>query len=301
MHEVAPGIRIIDTLLGGIPGVSAVYLVEGERPALVDTGARTSAPAVREALAALGIGPADLAWIVPTHVHLDHCGATGILAGAFPGATVVTHRRGARHLVEPGRLLAGSAAIYGPIWSLYGGLDRTAAERVTAAEDGHRIDIGGGRALTILETPGHARHHTCVLDSATGAVMAGDAVGVRLGGAGLYPALPPPDVDIAAGLASLDRIAALGTSHLLLTHFGPEEDPAATIDTARREWALMGEAGRAAAGRGGSIPDEIARRLPLEATVGDPAAVALWRRLRWADDNVAGLAGWAANQGGDTA
>ncbi len=299
MHEVAPGIRIIDTLLGGVPGVVAAYLVEGERPALVDTGARTSAPAVREALAALGIGPDDLAWIVPTHVHLDHCGATGILASAFPLATVVTHRRGARHLVQPGRLLAGSAAVYGTRWSLYGGLDRTPAERVTAADDGHRIDVGGGRTLTIIETPGHARHHTCVVDSATGAVMAGDAVGVRFDGAGLYPALPPPDIDIAAGLASIDRIGALAPPHLLLTHFGPEEDPAGAIDSARRGWALMGEAGRAAAGRPESLADEIDARVPLDETVGDPAAVALWRRLGWADDNVVGLAGWAAEHGGD--
>ena len=79
-----------------------------------------------------------------THIHLDHCGATGILAAAFPRATVVVHRRGARHLAEPARLVAGTAAVHGARWSLYGGLDRTPAERITAAEDGHRVDLGEG-------------------------------------------------------------------------------------------------------------------------------------------------------------
>ena len=113
VHEVAPGIAMVDTLLGGMEGVTSAYLVSGDRPALVDAGARTTAQTVRDALAAAGLGPADLAWIVLTHVHLDHCGATGILAEAFPGARVVVHRRGARHLSEPGRLVAGSAAVYG--------------------------------------------------------------------------------------------------------------------------------------------------------------------------------------------
>lgn len=299
MHEVAPGIHVIDTLLGGRPGVTAAYLVTGERPALVDTGPRTSAPAVRAALAEAGLGPSDLAWIVPTHVHLDHCGATGILAAAFPEATVVVHRRGARHLSEPGRLLAGSAAVYGRRWSIYGGLDPTPAHRIAAVEDGHRIDVGPGRALEVVETPGHARHHTCLLDLEAGAVFAGDAVGVELPGAHLYPAVPPPDLDLAAGLRSLERLARLEPTRLLLGHYGPASDPAAVIDTARTQWRLLGEAGRAAAGPD-RVGAEIARRLPLEASVADPDAVATWRWLGWAEANVDGVAGWAAREdGGD--
>lgn len=298
MHEVAPGIHVIDTLHGGRPGVTAAYLVLGERPALVDTGPRTSAPAVREALAAAGLGPSDLAWIVPTHVHLDHCGATGILASAFPDATVVVHRRGARHLAEPGRLLAGAAAVYGHRWSIYGGLDPTPAARIAAVEHGHRIDVGPGRALEVIETLGHARHHTCVVNHATGAVIAGDAVGVELPGAGLYPALPPPDIDLAAGLHSLDLLARIAPEHLLLGHFGPAADPAATIETARGQWRLMGEAGRAAAGPE-ETGAEIERRLPLASTVGDADAVATWRWLGWAEANADGVAGWAERAGGD--
>jgi glyoxylase-like metal-dependent hydrolase (beta-lactamase superfamily II) len=298
VHEVAPGIHLIDTLLGGRPGVMSAYLVTGERPALIDPGARTTAPVVREALAAAGLGPSDLAWIVPTHVHLDHCGSTGIMAAAFPEATVVVGRRGARHLAEPGRLLAGSATVYGHRWSVYGGLDPTPADRIVAAEHGHRIEVGPGRALEIVETPGHARHHTCVVDLAGGTVFAGDALGAALGGAGLYPALPPPDVDLAAGLRSMDLLEERAPERLLLAHVGPVADPAAAIDTARAQWRRMGEAARAAAGPE-RIGEEVERLLPLAGTLGDPDAEALWRWLGWADDNLDGLAGWRERSGPD--
>lgn len=295
MEEVAPGITMIDTRLAGWSGVTAAFLVGGPRPALVDPGARTSAPVVREALAAAGLGARDLAWIVLTHVHLDHCGSTGILAAAFPEATVVVHERGARHIAEPARLVAGSAAVYGSRWSLYGGLDRTPAERITAAGDDHRIDLGGGRSLRMLATPGHARHHMSVLDEGTGTVLAGDAVGVRMPGAGLYPALPPPEVDLAAGDASLARLEDVRPTALCLAHFGPVPDPAAELAEARRQGALLAEAGRANPRRE-DLAAAVEAGLPLEATVGEPGALERWRGLGWADATVEGIAGWAERE-----
>lgn len=292
MQEVAPGIAMIDTVLGGWPGVGAAYLVDGAAPALVDPGARTSAPVVRRALEDRGMGPDDLAWIVLTHVHLDHCGATGIMARAFPRARVVVHERGARHLADPSRLVAGSAAVYGHRWSLYGGLDRTDAARIVAVADGHRVDLGDGRALVMLATPGHARHHMCVLDEAGGAVLAGDAVGVRMPGAGLYPALPPPEIDPVAGDASLARLADLAPTALCLGHFGPVPDPAADIDLARRQLALAAEAGRRHRERG-ALARAIEGAIPIAPSVGDAAALARWRALGWAEASVEGVGAWA--------
>ncbi|MBJ7454990.1 MAG: MBL fold metallo-hydrolase [Thermoleophilia bacterium] len=296
MHQVAPGIAMIDTLLGGVTGVTAAYLVTGPRPALVDPGARTSAPVVREALAAAGLGPRDLRWIVLTHVHLDHCGATGILAAAFPEATVVVHRRGARHVAEPARLVAASAAVYGQRWSLYGGLDPTPAARIEVAEDDHRVAIGGGRVLRMIGTAGHARHHMSVLDEETGTVIAGDALGVRMEGGGLYPALPPSEIDLDAGDASLARIGSLGPARIVISHFGDAGDPAAAVDAARGQLVAVREAALASRASG-DLEGEIARRLPLERVVGDAAALARWRRLGWAGANVAGVAGWLASEG----
>lgn len=286
---------MIDTLLGGRPGITAAYLVHGPRPALVDPGAATTAGVVRDALTAAGIGPEDLGWIVPTHVHLDHCGATGALARAFPSARVVVHERGARHLAEPARLVAATAAVHGPRAPLYGGLDPTPAARITAAADGHRLDVGDGRVLRVLHTPGHARHHACLLEEASGALIAGDAAGTRLAGGGLYPALPPPEVDPAAGDASLARVEALRPSALLFAHHGPSPDPAADLALARDQLARCAAAARDA-GDAAAVAAALDRVLPLAATVGVPDAVEAWEWVGWAPSTADGLALWAARE-----
>ena len=285
--EVASGITMFDTLLGGWPGVTAAYLVTGTQPALVETGAQTSVPAVRSALAAMGMGPDDLAWIVVTHVHLDHCGGVGDLALAFPRATVVVHTRGAPHLATPARLVAASAAVYAEHAPVYGGLTAVDEDRIMAVGDGARIGLGGMRELVMFDAPGHARHQMAVLDEATGTVMAGDALGVQFAGAGLYPAIPPPEFDLEQSLHTLQRLSVLEPETLLLGHYGPVPDPQEAIalatvqqtiaaETAWDAWRADGEDG---------IADAVARALPLEAIVQNPAAVAVWQRLGWADNN----------------
>lgn len=292
--EVAPGITMIDTLLDGVAGVTAAYLVSGASPALVDSGAQTSARAVLAALEAIGLAADDLAWLVLTHVHLDHCGAVGDLAAAFPGATVVVHPRGARHLVAPDRLVAASAAVYGDLASVYGGLTAVDQDRIMAAPHGARIALGGTRELVMLDAPGHARHHMAVLDEATGAVMAGDALGVQFAGAGLYPAVPPPEFDLDAALDTLAALDDLAPETLLLGHFGPVPDPSEAIAEASDRQVRIAHAARDAwrAGGAADVGPAVQRALPLEPTVGDDAALERWRWLRWCENNVTGLQAW---------
>jgi glyoxylase-like metal-dependent hydrolase (beta-lactamase superfamily II) len=294
--QVAPGITMIDTLLGGMEGITAAYLVASTSPALVETGAQTSAGTVVEALAALGMAPDDLAWLVLTHIHLDHCGAVGELAAAFPKATVVVHRRGARHLSEPERLVSASAAVYGEQMPLYGGLTAVPQDRVMAVEDGVRISLGGSRELVMLEALGHARHHMAVLDEATGTLMAGDALGVQFAGAGLYQALPPPDIDIDRSLATLTRLAGLAPETLLLGHYGPASDPQEAIAVAFAQQSALAGPVRDAWIAGGlaEVAAAVEQALPFEETVGTPGGIERWHRLRWVESTVAGLADWAA-------
>ena len=107
-HQLAPGVIEIDTLLGGWERVTAGYLIEGEAPVLVETGSQSSVPTLLAALADLGIGADDLAHVVVTHIHLDHAGGVGDVARAFPKATVHVHEKGARHLIDPSRLVASA-------------------------------------------------------------------------------------------------------------------------------------------------------------------------------------------------
>src|SRR6267154_131639 len=135
----------IDTRMAGYQGITAGYLILGERPCLVETGTAPSAPVVRDALAGLGIGPGDLATIVVTHIHLDHAGGAGDIAAMFPEAQIVVHQRGARHLADPSRLMDSARRVYGPaLDALFGELAPTPAERIRAVEDRGSIDLGGG-------------------------------------------------------------------------------------------------------------------------------------------------------------
>jgi glyoxylase-like metal-dependent hydrolase (beta-lactamase superfamily II) len=289
------GIVEIDTLLGGFAGLTASYLVTGPSPALVETGAQTSVPALTAALAEAGLAADDLAWLVLTHVHLDHCGGAGDIAQAFPRARVVVHPRGARHLVGPGRLVEATRAVFGDL-EILGGLTAVEEDRITTAEDGFRVQVGPGRDLVLLHAPGHARHHLVVLDEATGVLMAGDALGVRLPGTGLYPAVPPPEFDRDAALATLDRLAALRPQRVLLGHFGDAGPPQDAIAGARRLQALMAGAAERAWRRFGTVEavDHAVNALvPAESHVADPEALARWRDLRWIDNNPVGLARWA--------
>src|SRR5579875_1027901 len=136
----------IDTRMAGYSGITAGYLIRSERPCLVETGTAPSAPVVRGALTALGIGPADLATIVVTHIHLDHAGGAGDLAAAFPGAEVVVHELGARHLADPSRLMASARMVYGgELDALFGSMAPTPAGRIRAVGRVGAVDLGGGQ------------------------------------------------------------------------------------------------------------------------------------------------------------
>ena len=229
--EIAPGIRQLDTLLGGMEELTAGFLIDGPMPALVETGSQSSVPAVHAALDALGLGPLDLRWIIVTHIHLDHAGGVGELARDFPNATVVVHERGARHLIDPSRLVDSASRVYGPLLdSLYGRMTPVPEDRLIAAADGFRVDVGNGRSLLFVNSPGHAKHHHAVLDEHTGTLLVGDAVGVLLPDLGvLRPATPPPDFDLEQAVHSLKRFAELRPEHMVLTHYGPVADAQATL------------------------------------------------------------------------
>ena len=221
--EAATGLTGIDTRMAGRTMVTSAYLVAAREPALVETGPSTSAEAVLAGLTTLGMGPRDLAHIVVTHIHLDHAGGVGTLAERFPAATIWVHERGARHLADPEKLVASAARVYGEdrLRELFGPVEPTPTERLRSIGDADVIPLGD-RHLDVMYTPGHASHHVSLVDSQTGAVFTGDALGIHLPDVGvLRPATPPPDIDIEAGLDSIDRIRQRTETFLMFSHFGP--------------------------------------------------------------------------------
>jgi glyoxylase-like metal-dependent hydrolase (beta-lactamase superfamily II) len=297
LDALPAGVTGIDTHMGGQSEITAGFLVRGERPALIETGPARVAGAIADGVTRAGLSPADLAWIVLTHIHLDHAGGAGDLVRTFPNATVVVHPAGARHLVDPERLLASSARVYGPLMdTVYGGLTPIEAGRIKAAEDGEALDLGG-RRLEIVHAPGHARHHLAVFEPDLGALFAGDGVGVLLPSGGvLRPATPPPDFDRDLAVASLRRFAERQPTHLVLTHFGPITPPAERLAEAEEKLLRWCETAEAAAREHGAELDHIeaALRERFEQEEGHQAAADRERSelLNSYASNAAGLLRW---------
>jgi glyoxylase-like metal-dependent hydrolase (beta-lactamase superfamily II) len=296
----------IDTKMAGYTGITAGYLIRGSRPCLVETGTAPSAPVVREALDALGVGPADLATIVVTHIHLDHAGGTGDMAGFYPEAEVVVHERGARHLADPSRLMASARLVYqDALDRLFGTLAPTPAERIRAVDEKGSIDLGDGRRLDSHYAPGHAKHHVGLMDSANGDLYVGDSAGVYLPETGdLRAATPPPDFDLEQALASLRMYSALGPQRLLFSHYGPVDVVEETLHRSADEILVWVEETRRAHGAGmdldhaaAMVAERTRHRYAALGEDADPADTERMNRISGTGVNVAGIVHWLDKPG----
>ena len=209
------------------PKLAASHLVvDGGRAAFVDTGTTHSVPTLLAALEARGLERGDVDWVLTTHVHLDHAGGAGALMRELPNARCAIHPRGARHLAEPAKLVAGSMAVYGEARyrALYGEIVPIDASRIVIPEDGTRITLGG-RELELIHTPGHALHHYCVVDGANALIFSGDTFGISYrdfdveGRAFVFPTTTPVHFDPEALCRSVDRLMSYGPRSIFLTHY----------------------------------------------------------------------------------
>jgi glyoxylase-like metal-dependent hydrolase (beta-lactamase superfamily II) len=225
------GIHTIDT--GFVrPQFDAAYLiVENGRGAFVDCGTNYAVPRMLAALDEAGLRPADVDWLILTHVHLDHAGGAGELIAQLPQARLVVHPRGARHMIDPSKLWAGASAVYGEavMKETYGHLRPIPAERVIEATDGYVVDLAG-RPLVCLDTPGHAKHHNTIHDTRANVCFTGDVFGLsyrefdNAGRPFIVPTTSPVQFDQAELHASIDRLVALKPAAMYLTHYGRVED-----------------------------------------------------------------------------
>ena len=228
--EVAPGVFLVDTHYIR-PRLAAAYVVRGSATAaVVETGSATAVPHILAALDERGIARELVAWVVVTHVHLDHAGGAGALLRELPNAKLAVHPRGARHMIDPSKLIAGTEAVYGRerTLELYGEDLAVAPDRVVEAGEGFTIDLGE-RRLRVMDAPGHAKHHFVLHDERTQGFFSGDTFGISYreldGPAGpfVFPTTTPVQFDPEAMHATLDRLVAFRRERVYLTHFGALE------------------------------------------------------------------------------
>ena len=159
--------RVIDLMHLGRERVIGCWQVDD---VLIDPGPTSCLPALLEAL-----GDQRPRALLLTHIHLDHAGATGSLVQRWPDLEVYVHERGARHLIDPSRLVDSATRLYGE------DMDRLWGEMLPVPEDNLTVLAGGERLLDgayeVAYTPGHASHHVSFLHDGTAFV--GDVGGVQ--------------------------------------------------------------------------------------------------------------------------
>ncbi|HKH21527.1 MAG TPA: MBL fold metallo-hydrolase [Gammaproteobacteria bacterium] len=210
------------------PALAACYLIEHNgQAAFVDTGISRTVPQLLQLLEIKQIARDDVAYVMPTHVHLDHAGGAGALMAQLPSAKLVIHPRGARHMIDPTKLAAGATAVYGEVAFLenFGELIPVAEERIIVADDGYSLDLNG-RLLLFLDTPGHARHHYSIYDQTSNGFFTGDIFGLsyrELDTAAsqfVFPTTTPVQFDPEAWHHSLDRLLSYNPERMFLAHYG---------------------------------------------------------------------------------
>jgi glyoxylase-like metal-dependent hydrolase (beta-lactamase superfamily II) len=246
------GITAIDTEYL-YPGHAAAHLIQDEgRAAFVDVGTNFSVPYLLAALDELKVPREAVDYLLLTHVHLDHAGGAGALLRELPNARALVHPRGAAHLIEPSKLIAGSKVVYGEarFSALYGELVPLPVERVHVVADGERVSLGR-RTLELIHTPGHALHHYAVVDAAHGSIFPGDTFGISYrafdtaNGAFIFPTTTPTQFDPEQLIGSIDRMLSYAPRSMYLMHFSRVTDVARLGESLKRQVRELEQLARA--------------------------------------------------------
>jgi glyoxylase-like metal-dependent hydrolase (beta-lactamase superfamily II) len=211
--------------------------------ALIDPGPASTIETLRAGLRARGLDFQSLNFLLLTHIHLDHAGATGSLVRENPRLKVYVHEFGATHMADPSRLLASAGRLYGGnLVRLYGECFPVPRENLIPLDGGENIRIGDV-SFDVFYTPGHASHHVSFWDPFSRIAFVGDNAGIRVEGKSyLLPATPPPDIDLELWNRTLDTMALWNPERLFLTHFGYMDDPQEHIRKYRdclRNWGAL--------------------------------------------------------------
>jgi glyoxylase-like metal-dependent hydrolase (beta-lactamase superfamily II) len=224
--DFAHGISAIDTGFFRPQFDASHLIVENRRAAFIDVGTNYSVPLLLAELASKEIPVDAVDYVILTHVHLDHAGGAGALMQKLPGARLVVHPRGVRHMIDPSQLIAGATAVYGEeeIQRSYGALVPVPAQRIDTANEGHVVSLAG-RELLCIDTPGHARHHICIYDARSRAFFTGDTFGLSYRefdterGVFILPTSTPVQFEPDALRASIRRMLGFVPEQMFLTHY----------------------------------------------------------------------------------
>ncbi len=220
--QIHPAVHRIETPFGG-PTVY-LYLLKGERLALVDTGVADSPRLfVEPALAQIGLKLSDLGVILNTHAHADHTGGNHEIKRAS-NASVHIHAadldrgQSMETMVEFALAPFRALEVPQPILAQREEMTRTLhcfpSGGDVVVSDGDRVDLGGGIELTVIHTPGHTPGSVSYYWEREGVLLTGDGVQGQGSENGKYPFY----FDAAGYRRTLTRVSQLDLRLLCVGH-----------------------------------------------------------------------------------
>lgn len=239
--EIAQGVYVVDTIDGGIEERTGIYIIKRDKIAIIDTCTSKAVPRILAALDELDIAYDAVDYLIVTHVHLDHAGGAGLLLQSLPNAQFYVHPKGARHLIDPTRLIESARSVYGEQFNeLFDPIVPIPQERVVLAEHETRVSMGDAD-FVFYDTPGHARHHISIYDEASNSMFVGDTTGVnfpvitKAGYDLVLPSTSPNQYDPDEMEASIAFYESLALDCIFLGHYSKVEPPT-TAYTQVRFW-----------------------------------------------------------------
>ena len=256
LKEVADRIYHFESRLSVMTSLFTVYLIKESDGVLIEPGPAALVPRIQEAMKKLEMK--NLAYIMPTHIHVDHAGGMGKLAQLYPGARVLVHAAGMKHAADPTRLIESTRKVFGEDFEAgFGPILPVPESQIKVPQDGEVIKVGS-RELQIVHAPGHAPHHMVVFDRSVNGIFCGEALGLPEGEHKQIPlpAAAPPSFDPEIYLETMEKLSKLGARILFYSHGGVVGHNAdSLISQAEENTRLLGDVIFKALKDGGAIQD----------------------------------------------
>ncbi|MCM3707454.1 MULTISPECIES: MBL fold metallo-hydrolase [Cytobacillus] len=259
-EKLAENLYLIDDYDLSLEKRTGTYVLTEKRLTLIETSASPSIPYILEGLNQLHFTPEEVDYIILTHIHLDHAGGTGALLTHCPNAKVIVHPKGARHLADPSRLIAGAKAVYGDQFDeLFNPILPVPEEKIITKEHNEDLEIGPNCTLKFYHSPGHANHHFSIYHPALNGMFTGDTAGVfypqlkELGIELYLPSTSPNQFSPVKMLESIDMYEKMDLEFIFFGHYGMSSNPKEVYVQIRNWLTIFMDAGEAAISGGSSI------------------------------------------------
>jgi glyoxylase-like metal-dependent hydrolase (beta-lactamase superfamily II) len=243
IREISNNVYLIAEYFSDYTNGYQAFFIASERSIIIDPGPTPFVSKILKSLSKLGFDITTLSYVVPTHIHADHCGGVGTLVQSAPKARIFVHHEGARHLIDPMKMIKANSTHWGRYHkSEIGTILPVPTSQIEVVKGGETIDLGD-RILSIIHTPGHSKHHICLHDPDSGELFSGEALGILLPGEEIkiIPAISPPIFEFKSALDSINQLRKLNISKILFSHHGINAHAEACIDIAEKSIRLWGD------------------------------------------------------------